>query len=110
VSGTLTADDFKAVGDVTTFSEAVETIQTGRTYVNVHSVEFPPGEVRGQIGRKVISLRAGENGPAIGAAEVQEDGTWSFSGKSVGSPGGAPHMIHAESALGITETADLRLR
>jgi hypothetical protein len=110
VSGTLTADDFKAVGDVTTFSEAVEAIQTGRTYVNVHSVEFPPGEVRGQIGRNVISLRAGENGPAIGAAEVQEDGTWSFSGKSVGSPGGAPHMIHAESALGITETADLRLR
>lgn len=114
ISGTLTEADFLAVGDVTTFAQAVAAIQGGGTYVNAHSLVNTGGEIRGQIGRNVISLRMGENGPAIGAAEVQAgDGPnlpWSYSGKSIGSLGAAPHMVHAESALGITDTIELRLR
>lgn len=114
VTGTLSEDDFISAGAVTTFGELLQAIDDGNTYVNVHTAAFGPGEIRGQIGRNVISLRAGENGPAIGAAEVQSGTgpnlTWSYSGKSIGSPGAAPHMIHAESALGNVETLDLQLR
>ncbi len=114
ISGTLTAADFLPVGDVTTFAQAVAAIQSGGTYVNAHSLVNTGGEVRGQIGRNVISLRAAENGPALGAAEVQAgEGPklpWSFSGKSIGSPGSAPHLIHAESGLAISDTIELRLR
>lgn len=32
------------------FAELLGAIQAGATYVNVHTVAFPPGEIRGQIG------------------------------------------------------------
>ena len=111
-SAVLDATDVRAVGDIAAgdFAAAVQAIRDGRTYVNVHTEAFPGGEIRGQIGRNLINLRAGENGPALGAAEVQEGGGWSYSGKSIGSPGTAPHMIHAESSLGNVETLELQLR
>jgi CHRD domain len=31
------------------FAEVIALIRAGRTYVNVHSVKFPPGEIRSQI-------------------------------------------------------------
>jgi len=31
------------------FSKVLEAIRSGVTYVNVHSVQFPPGEIRGQV-------------------------------------------------------------
>ena len=31
------------------FDEIVAAIRAGRTYANVHSVQFPGGEIRGQI-------------------------------------------------------------
>ena len=31
------------------FDELVEAIRAGATYANVHSTEFPPGEIRDQI-------------------------------------------------------------
>jgi hypothetical protein len=33
------------------FDELVRAIRAGATYANVHSTSFPPGEIRGQIGR-----------------------------------------------------------
>jgi hypothetical protein len=111
VTRTLTGADLQPTATITTFGEAVTAIQGGATYVNAHSPAHPTGEVRGQIGRNVISLRTGSaTGPAIGAAEVQADNTWSFNGKAQVSPGAAPHLLHAESALGVTATSPLRLR
>jgi CHRD domain len=53
VSGTVTAADVIgpagqgiAPGE---FSKVLEAIRSGVTYVNVHSVQFPPGEIRGQV-------------------------------------------------------------
>ena len=59
VTGTLTAADVQnqpangIVGATATtpgeFEEVVALIRAGRTYVNVHTVKFPPGEIRSQI-------------------------------------------------------------
>ncbi len=53
VMGTLTASDVQtqaangiAPGE---FAEVIALIRAGRTYVNVHSSKFPPGEIRSQI-------------------------------------------------------------
>jgi hypothetical protein len=114
VDNLLSEAEFNAVGDVTTFDQAVEAIQNGRTYVNVHSVAFPGGEIRGQIGRNVIVLKAGETGPVIGTAEVQpavgNAKPWSFSGKSRLSPGSATGGVSAESSAGNAVVRDLSLR
>ena len=52
-TGTLTAADVQpqAVNGIaaTEFAEVVKLIRAGRTYVNVHSDKFPPGEIRSQI-------------------------------------------------------------
>lgn len=55
VSGVLRAADIAptaaphgiAAGE---FAEAIALIRAGKTYVNVHSDKFPPGEIRSQIG------------------------------------------------------------
>jgi hypothetical protein len=53
VSGTITpAQVIAAVGqgiDAGDFEEVVAAIRAGRAYANVHSTEFPPGEIRGHI-------------------------------------------------------------
>jgi hypothetical protein len=54
--GTATAEDVVArpdsdacPGGVANFAELVEKMRTGEAYVNVHTSQFPPGEIRGQI-------------------------------------------------------------
>jgi len=59
VTGTLTAADVQTqaangiVGATPTtpgeFAEVIALIRAGKTYVNVHSVKFAPGEIRSQI-------------------------------------------------------------
>jgi len=46
--GTITADDVigPLFGDL---SSLIANMRSGATYVNVHTVEFPAGEIRGQI-------------------------------------------------------------
>ena len=58
-SGTLTAEDVQSVaasgiaGPTATtpgeFAEVVAMVRAGKTYVNVHTTKFPPGEIRSQI-------------------------------------------------------------
>jgi CHRD domain len=46
--GTASAGRGIAAGE---FEEFVQAIRAGVTYVNVHSVVFPGGDIRSQIGR-----------------------------------------------------------
>jgi hypothetical protein len=54
VTGTLTATDMVAIagqglgGGAAGFAEILKAIRAGAAYVNVHTVQYPPGEVRGQ--------------------------------------------------------------
>jgi hypothetical protein len=62
VTGTLTEADVQslAVNGIAgptamspgEFAEVIALIRAGRTYVNVHSAKFPPGEVRSQIDQR----------------------------------------------------------
>jgi hypothetical protein len=62
VTGTLTEADVQNVaasgiaGPTATtageFAEVVALVRAGATYVNVHSVKFPPGEIRSQIANR----------------------------------------------------------
>jgi hypothetical protein len=56
--GTITADDVRVVADspacpggiaAGSLDDLIEKLQSGRGYVNVHTTQFPPGEIRGQI-------------------------------------------------------------
>jgi hypothetical protein len=88
VSGTLTAADLIAAGGTDTFADVVAGLNAGAMYVNVHTVDNPGGEIRGQIGQNVVSVYLGFslNGTALGAAEVQPNGKWRFRGKAAVSP------------------------
>jgi hypothetical protein len=65
----LTAADLRpnpGVG-INTFADAVNAIQTGNTYVNIHDAVFPGGEIRGQLSlipepASLISLAIGAGG------------------------------------------------
>ena len=64
-TGTLTAADVQAqtangiaAGE---FAEIVRLIRAGRTYVNVHSTKFPPGEIRSQIENRDDSDHGGDH-------------------------------------------------
>jgi hypothetical protein len=55
-SGTRTGADVIAVpdsaacpGGVSNFDQLIAKMRSGDAYVNVHTIQFPPGEIRGQI-------------------------------------------------------------
>jgi hypothetical protein len=47
--GTITADDLVGPLSGNTMIDLIQAIRAGNTYVNVHTQEYPPGEIRGQI-------------------------------------------------------------
>jgi hypothetical protein len=54
VTGTITPDQVTGLAaaqgiEAGEFDEVVKAIRAGKTYVNVHSVKWPGGEIRGQI-------------------------------------------------------------
>ena len=63
VTGTLTAADVQAQAGngiaAGEFEEVIDLIRAGRTYVNVHSSKFQPGEIRSQIDNRDDGGHAG---------------------------------------------------
>jgi hypothetical protein len=47
--GTITADDLVGPLAGQSLDDLIEAMSTGNAYVNVHTDQYPPGEVRGQI-------------------------------------------------------------
>lgn len=47
--GTITEDDLRGPLGDSSFEDLISAIRNGNTYVNVHTIQFPGGEIRGQI-------------------------------------------------------------
>ncbi len=47
-SGALTAANLTPAGSIMTFADAVAALEAGNTYTNLHTMNFPGGEIRGQ--------------------------------------------------------------
>jgi hypothetical protein len=47
-SGALTAANLTPAGSIMTFADAVAALEAGNTYTNLHTTNFPGGEIRGQ--------------------------------------------------------------
>jgi hypothetical protein len=113
VAGSLTAANLvpQAAQGINTFADALAAIRSGHAYVNVHTTQFPGGEIRSQIGN-FVTLQAGAAGPLVGSAVVQPGApkTWKVEGKSKAAPGIEPRTINGESTQGRTVIIPLRLR
>lgn len=115
VTGTLAAADFIAAGAVTTFPELIAAIQAGNTYVNVHTVAFGGGEIRGQLGRNVVAAFSGPNtaSPVLGIAAVPplagQSSTWTLPEKLSALPS-ADRTVTIQTSAGNIVTVPLRLK
>ncbi len=73
LAGTLTAADLNpapALG-INTFEDAVNAILAGNTYIEIHSISDPSGELRGQLGPARL----------VGTATVGANEVWTINGK-----------------------------
>jgi hypothetical protein len=53
LTGTLVSGTLTATNDVTISLDSLKVLmRNGNAYINVHTVNFPPGEIRGQINRQ----------------------------------------------------------
>lgn len=70
MSGTLTIADFMpdSVDGISTWADAIAAIQSGNTYVNIHSMDYPAGEIRGQL----IPSSNGTGGDGPGMSSMPE--------------------------------------
>ncbi len=50
-TGTITAEDLVGQLEGASLDDLVEVLRAGEAYVNVHTSQHPPGEIRGQIDR-----------------------------------------------------------
>ena len=101
LSGTLTSINLqpRPEAGVATFADAITAILSGNAYVNVHTTQYPNGEVRGQLERA-----------SLGTAPVAADGRWEFRGRAPVSPGALP-SVSAESVNGVMRLGEpLRIR
>jgi len=80
----------QAAAGISSFSDAVQAILAGNTYVAVITADNPAGEMRGQL----IST-------PIGSAIVQPDGSWSIRGRAKALPAGVLPSINLTSANAI---------
>jgi cytochrome c peroxidase len=62
LTGTLTEADFISAGGITTFAQALNAMIAGDTYVNVHTVANPNGEIRGLIEPALVAFEATMDG------------------------------------------------
>jgi hypothetical protein len=67
LTGTLTEADFMpAEGGPQSYDEALEAMRDGNTYVNLHTDQNPPGEIRGQLTAAELPDTAMLEQPAAG--------------------------------------------
>ena len=76
VSGTLTAAQFTGAGNLT-YEQALDAIENGGTYINVHTAKYPGGEVRGQVFDPTIATHDYAI-TADWAAAIPQGQLWSF--------------------------------
>jgi trimeric autotransporter adhesin len=58
---TLTEAELQPNPPASTFEQALFAVETGNTYVNVHTTAFPDGEIRGQVGPvEMMALLSGD--------------------------------------------------
>ena len=90
-SGRLTFSHLQQRAEIgiLTFSDAVNAIMAGNTYVNVHTAANSTGEIRGQLLARTL-----------GNAAVADDGSWSFKRKAMVNSLGV-RGINAVSANGV---------
>lgn len=84
---TITLQRRPEVG-ISTIEDAINAVLSGNVYINVHTADFPEGELRGQFIR-----------PRIGTAAVGADG-WELRSHSTTFPGELPSII-IESSNGV---------
>lgn len=76
-AGILTAADLTPRPGASTFAEALAAIQAGDTYINLHTSNFPGGEIRGQLQQVLVVPEPtglallGFGGAAVGAIALR---------------------------------------